>query len=176
MKQLMIILTILFVSRFELVAQTLASEPQASYQDLRTELKGTAAHGEATYKVCERPAAMYSPLKNVQYTPQSLLLTTQQSGYASHGGGSAQHWSSAGGKTKETEMSSNIVFHSTSILLPATQAEEADLAQATPEEPLMQKVGWDGPPADPFLPVGEVPWIGMLLLTGIYVLCRRLSI
>lgn len=178
----MIILTILFVSRFELVAQTLASEPQASYQELTnvanvSETLPPTVHNDRSYRANERPDAMYSPLNNVQYTPQSLSLTSQQSGYASLGGGAAQLLGGTAGQTHKTEMGSNIVFHSTSILLPTTQAEETDLAQvATPEEPLMQKVGWDGPPADPFLPVGEVPWIGILLLTGIYALCRRLSI
>lgn len=183
MKKMIIILAMTTMGVMAINAQSMAVEPQATYVEptviLTEPHRATEAIRPAApvvYKAT-RPTNSYSPLKDVNYTPQKLYVPSQQEGYASYGGGNAGTVLMGEGRTATRVITPTPAFHSTSILLPAVNREDKQLAQTTTaEEPLMQRViGGPGGvyPADPFFPVGNTPYLLLTLLAAIYTFIRK---
>ena len=182
MKKMIILLVMTTMGVMAISAQNMAVEPKATYAQPTVVLTEPHRAAEAlrpatqvVYKAT-RPINSYSPLKDVNYTPQKLYAPSQQEGYASYGGGNIGFAPSNVTSVTSRVNGSTQGFHSTSILLPIGDEEEKQLAKnTTAEEPLMQRVSWGpgGMPADPFLPVGNTPWLLMTLLAAIYIFFRK---
>lgn len=184
MKKMIILLAMTTMGVMAINAQSMAVEPKAMYAEPTVVLTEPHRAAEALrpaapveYKAT-RPTNSYSPLKDVNYSPQKLYAPSQQEGYASYGGGNIGFAPSNVTSVTSRVNGSIQGFHSTSILLPIGDKEEKQLAKnTTAEESLMQRVGWGpGPgdmPADPFLPVGNTPYLLLTLLAAIYIFFRK---
>lgn len=182
MKKMIILLAMTTMGVMAMNAQGMAVEPKAMYAEPTVVLTEPHRAAEAlrpatpvVYRA-ERVTNSYSPLKDVNYSPQKLYAPSQQEGYASYGGGNIGFAPSNVTSVTSRVNGSTQGFHSTSILLPIGDKEEKQLAKnPNAEEPLMQRVSWGpgGMPADPFLPVGNTPYLLLTLLAAIYTFFRK---
>ncbi|MBO5961212.1 MAG: hypothetical protein J6P99_05180 [Paludibacteraceae bacterium] len=187
MKKMTIILVMLTMAVMAMNAQSMAVQPQPTYTEPAVVVNEPNRAGESlrtatpvVYRAT-RPAANFSPLNELNYTPQKLYAPSQQKGYVSYGGGNAGAVASGVGSAPARVNVATQTFHSTSILLPTPDKDDKQLAQTTTaEQPLMQRAwgpGGNGHPLEPMpdaeVPVGNTPWLLMTLLAAIYIFFRK---